>query len=66
MWGLFQLTFEIGAIPMDYIDAGFSGFGEWLGGVLPEGTLNKAIVDGIIPAVGAVVMFLPNILIMYF
>jgi ferrous iron transport protein B len=65
MWIIFQSTFSLGSIPMDYIDAGFSGFGEWLGGVLPEGTLNKAIVEGIIPAVGAVVMFLPNILILF-
>ena len=65
MWIIFQSTFSLGSIPMDYIDAGFGGFGEWLGGVLPEGTLNKAIVEGILPAVGAVVMFLPNILILF-
>ena len=65
MWAIFQATFELGSIPMDYIDAGFSGFSEWLAGVLPEGAINRAITEGIIPAVGAVVMFLPNILILF-
>ena len=65
MWAIFQATFEIGSIPMDYIDATFSAFGDWVGGFLPDGLVSKAIVDGVIPAVGAVVMFLPNILILF-
>ncbi len=65
MWAIFQATFSVGAIPMDYIDAGFSAFGEWVGSLLPNGLMKQAIVDGVIPAVGAVVMFLPNILILF-
>ena len=65
MWGLFQLTFELGSIPMEYIDAFFG----WLGGqvktVLGEGELSSLISDGMIAGVGAVILFLPNILILF-
>ena len=65
MWAIFQATFKVGAIPMDYIDAAFTAFGKWVGGLLPSGVVNQAVVEGVIPAVGAVVMFLPNILILF-
>ena len=65
MWGLFQLTFEIGAIPMDYIDAGIRWFGEAVGQSIHHEELRSLIVDGIINGVGAVLMFLPNIIILY-
>jgi len=65
MWGVFQLTFSIGAIPMDYIDLMFNNFGIWLTKILPDGTIKEAVVNGIVPAVGAVIMFLPNILILF-
>ncbi|BDY13075.1 ferrous iron transport protein B [Hydrogenimonas cancrithermarum] len=66
MYTIFWLTFEMGSIPMDYIDETFGNISEAVGAILPEGFLSKAIVEGIIPAVGAVVMFLPNILILFF
>jgi len=66
MYAIFWLTFEVGSIPMDYIDETFGNISEAVGAVLPEGFFSKAIVEGIIPAVGAVVMFLPNILILFF
>lgn len=65
MWGLFQLTFEIGAIPMDYIDAGFAWLGNAVGSTISHEGLRSLIVDGIIAGVGAVVLFLPNIIILY-
>ncbi len=65
MWAIFQATFSLGSIPMDWIDASFGAFGEWVGGLLPDGFIKDAIVNGVIPAIGAVVMFLPNILILY-
>ncbi|MEA2017168.1 MAG: ferrous iron transport protein B [Campylobacterota bacterium] len=65
MWGLFQLTFELGAIPMDYIDAGIGWFGEAVGASIAHEELRSLIVDGIINGVGAVLMFLPNIIILY-
>ncbi len=65
MWGLFQLTFELGSIPMDYIDATFSWLGDQAKAVLGEGELGSLVADGMIAGVGAVVMFLPNIIILF-
>jgi len=65
MWGLFQLTFEIGSIPMDWIDAFFAWFGEVVGSTISNDDVRSLIVDGIIAGVGAVVLFVPNIVILF-
>ncbi len=65
MWGLFQLTFELGAVPMEFIDAGVSAFGDWIGSTISNEFMRSVIVDGIIAGVGAVLLFLPNIIILY-
>ncbi len=65
MWGLFQLTFELGAIPMEYIDTFFAYLGEQAKFILGEGNLGQLVADGMIAGVGAVVLFLPNIIILF-
>jgi len=65
MWGLFQLTFEIGAIPMDYIDVFFGWLGDTVGTTISNEEIRSLIVDGIIAGVGAVVLFVPNIIILF-
>ncbi len=65
MWALFQLTFTLGAVPMDWIDAGFGWLADQAHAVLGYGVLGSLIADGIISGVGAVVMFLPNIMILF-
>jgi len=65
MWGLFQLTFELGSLPMDYIDAAFGWLGDQAKAVLGNGELGSLVADGMIAGVGAVVMFLPNIIILF-
>ena len=65
MWSLFQLTFEIGAIPMEYIDGFFRWFGDVLGSTIPNDDIRSLVVDGIIGGVGAVVLFVPNIIILF-
>ncbi len=65
MWGLFQLTFELGAIPMDYIDMGFAWLAQAVGENIAHEGLRSLVADGIIAGVGAVVLFLPNIIILY-
>jgi ferrous iron transport protein B len=65
MWGLFQLTFELGSIPMDYIDRFFTLLGEKAKDIFGDGDLGSVIADGMISGVGAVVMFLPNIIILF-
>ena len=65
MWSLFQLTFELGAIPMDYIDSFFGWLGESVGGMISNDALRSLVVDGLIAGVGAVVLFVPNIMILF-
>ena len=65
MWGLFQLTFEVGAIPMEYIDMFFSWLGTTIGATIVNDDIRSLIVDGIISGVGAVVLFVPNIIILF-
>ncbi len=65
MWGLFQLTFELGALPVDYIEVGFNWLGAQAKTALGGGELGSLVADGIIAGVGAVVMFLPNIVILF-
>ncbi len=65
MWGLFQLTFELGSIPMDYIDKFFVALGDNAKEIFGNGGLGSLIADGMISGVGAVVMFLPNIVILF-
>ncbi len=65
MWGLFQLTFEVGSIPMDWIDAGIGAYGDWIGSLISHDATRSLIVEGIIAGVGAVLLFLPNIIILY-
>jgi ferrous iron transport protein B len=66
MWLMFQSTFTLGSYPMDWIDSGVGVFSEWLSGVLPEGPVRDLLVDGIVGGVGGVIIFLPNILILFF
>ena len=65
MWGLFQLTFEIGSIPMDWIDGFFGWLGDTVGSSIANEELRSLVVDGIIAGVGAVVLFVPNIIILF-
>lgn len=65
MWGLFQLTFEIGSIPMDWIDGFFGWFGDVVGATIANDAVRSLIVDGIIAGVGAVILFVPNIVILF-
>ena len=62
---MFQTTFSLGQYPMDWIEAGVEALGDWVGSALPDGPLRSMIVDGIIGGVGAVIVFLPQILILY-
>ena len=62
---MFQTTFALGQYPMDWIDAGVEWLGELIGATLEEGPLRSMLVDGVIGGVGAVIVFLPQILILY-
>jgi len=66
MWLMFQATFTLGSYPMEWIDAVVGLLGDLLQNILPEGALQDLIVDGIIGGVGGVIIFLPNIMILFF
>ena len=66
MWGLFQLTFEIGNIPMDLIDAFFATIINNTKNILGDNQISSIIADGAIAGVGSVILFLPNIVILFF
>ena len=62
---MFEVTFTLGQYPMDWIDAGFAWMGEFIGENMSEGPLKAMLVDGVIAGVGSVIVFLPQILILY-
>ena len=65
MWGLFQLTFEVGNIPMDLIDAFFASLIDNTKNILGNNEISSIIADGAIAGVGSVILFLPNIVILF-
>lgn len=65
MYVMFQVTFSLGQYPMDWIEAGVSALGDFVSSTMSEGPLKDMIKDGIIGGVGAVIVFLPQILILY-
>jgi ferrous iron transport protein B len=65
MWLLFQFVFKVGAYPMDWIDMGFGKLGDLIANAMPEGLLQSLIVDGIIGGVGGVIIFTPNIILLF-
>jgi len=65
MYLMFYCTFNIGQYPMDWIDAGVGWLGDCVSRLLPDGPLKDLLVDGVIGGVGGVIVFLPNIMILY-
>ena len=65
LYVMFQTTFSLGQYPMDWIEAGFGWLGDWISTTLPDGPVKDMLVDGVIGGVGAVIVFLPQILILY-
>lgn len=66
LYVMFQATFSIGQYPMDWIDTGVAALGDWVSRSMPDGPVKAMLVDGVIGGVGAVIVFLPQILILYF
>ncbi len=65
MWIMFECTFSIGQYPMDWIESGVDMLCEWLTEIMPEGPVKDLVIDGVIQGVGGVIVFLPNILILF-
>jgi len=65
MWIMFECTFRLGAYPMEWIESGVGWLGDMLRNYMSEGMLKDLLIDGIIGGVGGVIVFLPNIVILY-
>jgi len=66
MFLVFQAVFSWAALPMEMIKGGVDGAGQWLGAQMGDGMLRSLLVEGILGGVGSVLVFLPQILILFF
>ncbi len=66
LYVMFETTFSLGQYPMDWIEAAVGWLGDRVGTMMPDGPLRSLVVDGAIAGVGSVIVFLPQILILYF
>lgn len=62
---IFQAIFAWASVPMDMIDTLFADVSGWLGERLPEGALSSLLVDGILPGIGGIIIFVPQIVILF-
>ena len=65
LFSIFQALFSWSAFPMDYIDSTFAGFSEMARAHLPEGVFTNLLAEGIIPGIGGVVIFIPQIAFLF-
>jgi ferrous iron transport protein B len=65
LWGLFELTFTLGQYPMNLIEKGVELTTSLFNSILPYGQLKELVVNGILGGIGGVIVFLPNILILF-
>lgn len=65
LFAIFQALFSWSSIPMDFIDETFASLSSWVGNVLPSGLFTDLLSEGIIPGVGGVVIFIPQIAFLF-
>jgi len=66
IWAMFQMTFSLGAYPMEWIGSGINLLSLYLSHLLPDSLFTDLLLNGIVAGVGSVIIFLPNILILFF
>ena len=62
---IFQAIYDWSSIPMDFIDSAFASFSEWTKNKMPEGAFTSLIAEGIIPGLGGIVIFIPQIAFLF-
>ena len=62
---IFQAIYEWSAYPMDFIDESFASLSEWLKSSLPDGQFTRLIAEGIVPGIGGIVIFIPQIAFLF-
>ena len=63
---IFQAVFAWSELPMSWIESATGAVGEWLGALLPDGIVRSFVVDGLIAGLGGVLVFLPQIIVLFF
>jgi ferrous iron transport protein B len=63
---VFQFIFSFAAIPMDFIDGSFVALGTWMQEILPQGVFSDLLSQGIVPGIGGVLVFVPQIAFLFF
>ncbi len=66
MTGLFYTIFSLATVPMDLIELTFAHVGQWIGNLLPAGAINDMLVDGVLAGIAGTVVFLPQIVLLFF
>ncbi|MDO6563620.1 ferrous iron transport protein B [Amphritea sp. 1_MG-2023] len=66
LWVMFEATFTLGSYPADWIDASVSWVGQQVGALMPASLLKNLLVEGLIAGVGGVLVFLPNVVLLFF
>lgn len=62
---IFQAIYDWSSVPMDFIDSAFASFSEWTKNMMPEGAFTNLIAEGIIPGLGGIVIFIPQIAFLF-
>ena len=63
---IFQFIYAFASIPMDLIDGAFANWSSWMSEVMPAGVFTDLVTQGIIPGIGGVVIFIPQIALLFF
>lgn len=66
LYVVFECTFTLGAYPQEWISLGINALAEWLRQLMPTAWWSSLLIDGVVMGIGAVLAFLPNIIIMFF
>lgn len=62
---IFQAVFTWSSYPMEWIESGFSFLGEWLAAKLPAGALTNLLIDGVLPGIAGITVFIPQIAVLF-
>ena len=62
---IFQAIYDWSSVPMDFIDSTFASLSEWTKSVMPEGAFTNLVAEGIIPGLGGIVIFIPQIAFLF-
>ena len=65
LFTIFQAIYDWSSVPMDFIDSSFASFSEWTKNSLPEGAFTSLLAEGIIPGLGGIVIFIPQIAFLF-